>query len=89
MRELFGAVKQRVKTGFRKLRKEFEERFKQINQPVPTQRDLSLDERAYQLKRKLGKGFFTRQLSSNYRAALIAGLTSHEKEIGRRMGWFN
>jgi len=77
-----------IRAGFKKARDLFAPAFAEAGHDTPTQNEMRLDADEWQVKRKLGRSFFTRQLNPNTRAARIASLTGAEYDLARNRGWF-
>lgn len=54
-----------------------------------SKKERQLDATEYEVKMKLGKSFFTRQLHPRTRASRIAQLTLEEKVLASYHGWVN
>ena len=54
---------------------------------LPSKNEMRLEVDEWQVKQKLGKSFFTRQLRQNTRNARIASLNKEEFELAQQRGW--
>lgn len=77
----------RIKGAFRTAVKLFTPAFKKVAKDVPNLHEMRLDVDEYDVKRKLGRSFFTRRTTRNSRAARLASLTQEEYLIAKGRGW--
>ena len=76
-----------IKKGFQAARSLFAAQFAAIGESPPTRNEMTLDADEFNVKRKLGKSFFTRQLSHNARVARILSLSQDEYQLASEKGW--
>jgi len=76
-----------IRAGFKKARDLFAPAFKAEGLETPTQNEMRLDADEWQVKQKLGRSFFTRQLNENTKVARVASLSNAEFELARARGW--